>query len=370
MKVTGYRIAHFADLHLDAAFGWAAPDVARQRRQALQKTLRRILEVASEQKVDALFCGGDLFDHDRVSPDTEQFLVTAFADVHPLPVFLVPGNHDWYGTRSVYRRAKWTDNVHIFNESSLEPVTLCDGLTLWGAAHRSPAGTGNFLDDFRVDGSGIHVALFHGSERGGFPVHDTDKQPHSPFDAAQIEPCGVHHAFLGHYHRPKHADRHTYPGNPDPLTFGEDGARGLVIASVLPDGMVERETIDVASSAVHDITVDMTGRVSNEEILRSVCEELDGLEGAVRVTLQGELQPQVDLTLSDVERAAPWMEAVVARFGDVRDAYDFESIAEEPTVRGQFVADVLDAGLADADRRKVLVTGLRALEGRTDLEVQ
>jgi hypothetical protein len=38
-------------------------------------------------------------------------------------------------------------------------------------------------------------------------------------------------------------------------------------------------------------------------------------------------------------------------------------------VRGQFVQDVMAADFDDDRRRRVLHIGLRALEGRTDLEV-
>jgi exonuclease SbcD len=57
------------------------------------------------------------------------------------------------------------------------------------------------------------------------------------------------------------------------------------------------------------------------------------------------------------------------RFGDLRAAYDLDAIAGEATVRGQFVRDVLDSQLEPSLRQRVLVTGLRALDGRDDLEV-
>jgi hypothetical protein len=44
-------------------------------------------------------------------------------------------------------------------------------------------------------------------------------------------------------------------------------------------------------------------------------------------------------------------------------------VAREPTVRGQFVRDVLAAGLPSDEQRRVVITGLRALDGRADLEV-
>jgi hypothetical protein len=47
------------------------------------------------------------------------------------------------------------------------------------------------------------------------------------------------------------------------------------------------------------------------------------------------------------------------------------TIATEETVTGQFVRDVLTADeLSEDERLRVLVTGLRALEGATDLGVE
>ncbi len=212
------RIVHFADLHLDAGFAWAGAtsSVARQRRQGLRNALVRIVAIAREAEADALFCGGDLYEHDRVTPDTAEFLRETFAGLAPTPVYVAPGNHDWYGPQSIYALTDWSANVHVFREARLLPVPLGPSLTLWGGAHLAPANTGNFLSGFRVRGPGAHIALFHGAERSWFAEQGSAKQPHAAFDAGEIEAAGLLHAFVGHYHRPKDAERHTYPGNPDP----------------------------------------------------------------------------------------------------------------------------------------------------------
>ena len=92
------RIVHFADLHLDSAFAWsgATGDVARRRRQALRDTLLSIAKLVRETNAEALFCAGDLYEHDRVTPDTAEFLKKTFRDLDPVPVYVSPGNHDYY----------------------------------------------------------------------------------------------------------------------------------------------------------------------------------------------------------------------------------------------------------------------------------
>ena len=275
------KIVHFADLHLDSGFAWcgATGDAARRRRQALRDTLRAVVNLTREVNADALFCGGDLYEHNRVTPDTAAFLRQTFAELDPIRVYIAPGNHDFHGPESLYATVEWSDNVHIFAGPRLSRVQLADGITLWGAAHRVPANTGNFLDGFRVDGRGAHIALFHGAERSWLSEQGEGKEPHAPFDAADIENAGLHHAFIGHYHRPKDAERHTYPGNPDPLEFGEDGRRGPVIATISPDGSVERERCPVAQTRVHDLTLDVARtRVSQQEVRDSLNRARGGAE--------------------------------------------------------------------------------------------
>ena len=215
------RLILFADLHLDAAFAWAPAEVARRRRQALHETLRKIMALADEVNADAILAAGDLYEQDRFSADTAAFLQSTFGSTSK-PVYVAPGNHDWFGSGSLYNQVSWSSNVTIFEEPHLVPRELTEGVTLWGAAHRGPANTPGFLSGgFRVDRDGVHLALFHGSEQAGFALEGENKALHAPFSANEVPDAGLHHVFVGHYHVPREERFFTYPGNPDPLTFGK-----------------------------------------------------------------------------------------------------------------------------------------------------
>jgi DNA repair exonuclease SbcCD nuclease subunit len=363
------KLLHFADLHLDAPFLWAGRSAAERRRQALRETLLAILALAQRLRVDALLCAGDLYEQDRFTPDTAQFLRSAFERAAPLRILVAPGNHDWLGPRSLYSLVRWSPNVRIFRQTALEPETLADGLTVWGAAHVAPVGTRGFLDGFRVDRGGVHLALFHGSERSHVQWAAGSHDPFAPFTQPQIAQAGLHHALVGHYHTPVDADRLTYPGNPEPLTFGETGERAAVLVTVRPDGYVQTERHVVARTAVHDITVDVTGCVSSQDVRDRLLEALAGLSGCVRATLCGEVGPDADIQPEALARVASGLDAFVVRVADLRHTYDLDAILREATIRGQFARDVERADLPDNDRRRVLDMGLRALAGRRDLEL-
>jgi len=364
------RLLVFADVHLDAPFTSLTsltemgPRLARARRRELRDTVARICELAERLDVDALLCAGDLYEHDRVTPDTAAFLRDSFGDL-ARPAFLAPGNHDWCGPTSLYSEVRWSRNVHVFGTDRLQPVELSPGLTLWGAAHLAPANTDGFLDGFAVDRGGVHVALFHGSERSGLPQQGSAKIPHAPFRAADVPRVGLHHVFAGHFHAPVDGPWHTYPGNPDPLTFGETGDRGAVLAEVSHDCTVTRVRHRVGRSTVASITVDLTGVTHSGEVRDRVAAELAQRSGVVRVTLSGAVAPEVDVRTDDVTDLGKHLDGLVVRIGDVRVAYDFDALATEPTVRGQFIRDVRDdSSLDEETRQRVLVTGLQALDGR------
>jgi exonuclease SbcD len=366
------RLLLFSDLHLERPFRWADPEVGRARRSNLRTALGRIVELADSLRVDALCCGGDLYEHDGFAPDTTPFLVETFAKIAPVPVLLAPGNHDACVPTSIYRQARWSPNVTVFDEPVLRPVELTPGCTVWGAGHVHFAGTDDFLRGFRVDRGGCNMALFHGSEQGAFAFQGTEKEPHAPFRAEEIRLAGFDFALLGHFHRPQVTESFVYPGNPDPLEFGEDGRRGPVLVELGDGGRVRTETIPVAVSAVATVGVDLSGVTHLDEAQERARVALVGCAGTVRLTLSGEVPAEVDVTAGAFGRQviAPHLEALVVRLAGLHPAFDFDALAAQPTVEGQFVRDVRASDLDEDEQRRVLVTGLRALAGRRDLAVE
>jgi len=342
------KLVLFSDLHLDAPFAWlGGQEASRRRRQSLRDTLQRIVSLAMEVRADAVLCGGDLYEQARFSQDTRAFLESVFKTVHPMPVLLAPGNHDWLSATSLYAQARWSSNVHIFTEDHMAPFPLADGLTVWGAAHRAPAFTRSFLENFCVDRGGVHIGLFHGSERGWYTQADGGPEPHAPFDATQIERSGLDHLLLGHFHRSKDAERHTYPGNPEFLAFGEDARRGAVIVTVNKDGTVTRDRRRVSTTDVHDLVLNISGCLSQQDIRDQLAAALMGKRGLARVTLEGELDPDVILHPADLARIRHDLDGLHVQVGHITPRYDFALLKSEPTVRGEFVRRVLSAEMTD-----------------------
>lgn len=122
------RILHTSDLHL-TSYGDTACRI-----------LEALVKLANRTKVDLFVIVGDLFDHNRVDDDVVSFAVEQLRCL-PIPVVILPGNHDCLIPNSVYHReALWKDatNIRILREPQGETLDLPElGVSLWGKSHDS-----------------------------------------------------------------------------------------------------------------------------------------------------------------------------------------------------------------------------------------
>ena len=330
-------ILHTADVHLDRAYAGAgmSPAIASARRQELRDAFRRFIDLALELRADAITIGGDLYEHERATSDTGNFIRQQLERLGDVPALLAPGNHDSYVPDSLYHRLAWPDNVTIFREPVFAPVELA-GVTVWGAGHDAPDLRRNLLEGFRVPAGGQHVLLFHGSDVHAVPE---GKPAHAPFLPEEIEATGADFALLGHYHArrlfPPDAPRFAYPGTPEPLDFAEEGEHFVARLDIGTDG-VSCALLPFGRVRYQTFAVDVSGMESREEVRAAISALGDGSLIA-RAVLGGDLNPDVDLSLQALYDACAERFAYLDLVDRTQPAYRLDEIAEEQTTKGAFV---------------------------------
>ena len=374
-----FKILHFSDLHLDVSFaGIGFPSlVARKYRENLRDALIRILDLAQEKQVQAITIAGDLYENERFSQDTAEFLVHQFERVAPIKIYISPGNHDPFVSDSLYQFLKWPRNITIFKTNDFTPIQLAKNIRLWGMAHTSPSSRKNPLENFQVPENGHHILLFHGSDVSSVP---SGKTAHAPFVLMDLAKTGADLALIGHYHNSKQKSLEGktfyYPGSPVPLSFSEkdDHFVGLV---TIDDDKIDVESLSINKYKFLTEAIDVSGAASRDEIkirLEDFAKTLENGSTFLKVNLVGELEPQVDLDLDVLnERLNESCE-----FGVVIDktqtGIDFLSLAEEKTVRGEFVRTLLERIKKSEENKKgklhkALRFGILAFEGREIIKI-
>lgn len=366
LHIARMRLVHCADVHLDAAFVGLGLPAARRRRAAIRQAFHKVVQTALDIGADALTVGGDLYEDLRSQRETTAFLQEELERAS-CPVLVVPGNHDYWHPGSLYARERWPANVHIFNSSEFSEVEVA-GWRIFGAAHLKPKGTGNLLGSFRVPKGGPAIALFHGSEQGQLAFQGEGKEDHAPFSEAEISRCGFRFALVGHFHTPRVTAWLTYPGNPEPLTFGEQGTRGAAVVVMdddHPDHPPQVEIVPVATFSVADLDVDISECSHSEAILDRIEQALPPDElVACRVRLTGELGEGVRLSptelLGRLRKDDRSIDLVVA----CRPHLDLDFLRQAPDARGQFVRALMARPDFDSEVvQSALLAGLNALLG-------
>jgi DNA repair protein SbcD/Mre11 len=363
------RLLHLSDLHLDRAFAsmGCQGELARRRRQGLREALTSAGRLAEERGCAAVTIGGDLYEHERAAIDTGRFLADTFASWQPMRVLVAPGNHDALMPGSLYRRVEWPSNVTIFETSSLEPVELVDGVTVWGLAHREPSWQGDPLGAAPATGeSGVHLALFHGAELGSRPE---GKSVHGPFHAERIRGSGFAAALCGHYHRRRldSAMGLLYPGTPEPLGFDEEGARGPVIVEVSGRGDVSFSAQATNRWSVVTVRCDAgdcgsDGSVIDEVAMSCAAEApADPERTMIRVDLIGAVDCSLSLDAYTIELAV--RERLGLAAVKVRDLttplLDLDAAMNEESTRGAFIRAATAAAADNLDDEGALEDALR-----------
>ncbi len=101
-------------------------------------SLVSILRLAEDTEASLLIIAGDMFDSPRISDELVRSALSVLR-TSPLPVVILPGNHDCLVPGSVYLRHRMSDlvpNVKVIMDAEGESVRFPDlNLCLWGRPH-------------------------------------------------------------------------------------------------------------------------------------------------------------------------------------------------------------------------------------------
>lgn len=355
------KLIHGADLHLDSPFSGLTPQQAARRRAEQRLLLEDLAALCRTRQADLLLLSGDLFDSHQVYRETVTALTQALAQTG-CPVFIAPGNHDYYWAGSPYATMKWPDNVRVFTDSRVGGYSLRQlNCTVWGRAFTTPHEAVSPLAGFTVpqDGS-IHIMTLHGAVG---PQSD-----YGPISTEDIAASGLSYLALGHVHKysgiqQAGGTRWAYPGCAEGRGFDETGEKGVLYVE-LDNGGLREEFIPLCRRRYEQLEVDITDRPPLEAIRAAL--PPDAREHIFRVILTGRSQ-------------APDLEALTRAVGSscygltLRDAtrppQDLWARREEDSLTGRYLA-LMDRRRQQAPDDPTLIQavrfGLAALENGED----
>lgn len=226
--MTRVRFIHTSDLQLGMSRWFLGTDGQALFDDDRLAAVRQLGALATKTDAEFIVVAGDVFEHNSLS---EKVILRALEELKalPVPVYLLPGNHDPLVADNVFRRTEGMDGVHVIETTSSEQVAK--GVELVGAPWRSKFPTGDLVRSAiepLEPTSDIRIVLAHGqTESFG------DELAPGLIDLAYVESRlaegTIDYVALGDTHSTASlgkSGRVWFSGSPETTDFAEPGGGG------------------------------------------------------------------------------------------------------------------------------------------------
>ena len=206
------------------------------------EAVRRIGRLAQERGAEFIVVAGDVFESNTLPERDFQRALDAIREL-PVPVYLLPGNHDALDATSIYHRKVFDEvalsGVHVLRDSV--PVEVRPGVEIVGAPLTSRAPDSDLVADALEPlepTTGVRIAVAHGQVAGfGAEVGETLSL------AAVAEAVGkrtVQYVAVGDSHSTQKLDdagRMWFSGSPETTDYDdkEKHSGNALVVDVWPD---------------------------------------------------------------------------------------------------------------------------------------
>ncbi|SKC41346.1 metallophosphoesterase family protein [Maledivibacter halophilus] len=244
------KFLHIADVHLDTSF-YAKNEVLRIKlRDGIRNAFSNAVDLCINEKVNALLIAGDLFDNDKLSFRTEQFLINEFNRLkeNGIRVFYATGNHDPGDLSYRANSIKWPDNVYIFKEDKIEIIEVKNydnnlEYKIISCGHKTNNEGRNLVKKFPYkEGEIPHIGLLHTMVNNSKEAEKHGK--YLPCSKEDLKAKGYDYWALGHIHKAQKVCEEKniyYPGNIQGRNPREIGKKGGILVTIDQNNSIATE---------------------------------------------------------------------------------------------------------------------------------
>ena len=370
--MTAARFVHTADIHLGMPFGrYTAADRLRVARQGV---ISRLVEAARANGVPHILIAGDLFDTPNPAPETWRQAVAEIAEANDVTWWLLPGNHDFLGTRDG-AAATWESiarlghgNIHVLTEP--EPVEMQKGAWLLPAPLRTRRPSSDptaWMDAAATPEGAVRIGLAHGPIQG----FGEGEMPADIIALDRDRSARLDWLALGDWHGAMRvSDRVAYSGAPERTGFKHDGRGICWMVEIDGPGTPPRVSeTQIGAFDWRTIQLDLVSGDDPAERVEAALPEGPRRDMLIRVVASGRV-PLRDATAlaaleSDLGPDFCHFEVNMGELATEIETADLDAISTGGALRvaaEDLAACAGDAGLSQ-DERRIADAALRRLHG-------
>ena len=345
------RIIHTADLHLDSRLKTNLDSIkAKERKKELQETFLRMVKYANDNDVNAIIIAGDMFDRPKIAIKTKEFVINTIKEYPNIDFIYISGNHDENSfIDTLIEKPKnlitFSDSWKTLNYGDIDITAINYDLKM----------NKYIYDTLFLNENKFNIVCLHG------------QLTKDEVDINRLKGKNIDYLALGHIHKYQKGtidDRgiYIYPGCPEGRGFDEIGDKGFVLLDI-NNKKLESRFIKFAKRTIHEITVDISGTDSWNEIKRNVNLKINSIssDDMVRIKFVGNYDIQLikqNEILLDSLNDQFYFASILDASKIAINPKDYEN---DISLKGEFIRGVLKSDLSDDEKNKVIEYGIKAL---------
>lgn len=351
------KILHCADLHMDSPMEThMTREQAAKRNAEILMSFQRMTEYAENENVRVVLIAGDLFDGERVTRRTVEGVLDAVRRTPQIDYLYVSGNH--YDQTNAFVDQEIPENFKRFTDK-WNTIKYRDVAVSGIEITKNNAST--LYEQLPAQKSRVNIVMLHGQISSACEVDQVNLN--------LLKGKNINYLALGHIHTYSCEQLdcdgiYCYPGCLEGRGFDECGEKGFVVLDT--DGRkIMPSFIPFSSRKLHRVTVDITGAATNSAVhqaMKRASQNIDKKD-MVEFILTGAADPSARIAkkyLYNLMEDDFFFVKIKDETKLILDPKDYEN---DISLKGEFIRLVMASDAGEADKIKIIRTGLEALAG-------
>lgn len=351
------KILHCADLHMDSPMEThMTREQAAKRNAEILMSFQRMTEYAEKEKVRVVLIAGDLFDGERVTRRTVEGVLDGVRRTPQIDYLYVSGNHD--DQTNAFADQEIPENFKRFTDKW---NTIEYGDVAVSGIEITKNNASTLYEQLPAQKSRVNIVMLHGQISSACGVDQVNLN--------LLKGKNINYLALGHIHTYSCEQMdcdgiYCYPGCLEGRGFDECGEKGFVVLDT--DGRkITPIFIPFSSRKLHRVTVDITGAATNSAVhqaMKRASQNIDKKD-MVEFILTGAADPSARIAkkyLYNLVESDFFFVKIKDETKLILDPKDYEN---DISLKGEFIRLVMASDAGEADKIKIIRTGLEALAG-------
>lgn len=344
------KIIHSADIHLGSKIEAKLPkEKSEIRRAEVRQAFNKMVNYAILNEIKVILISGDLFDNERPLKRDKDFFYNVVKNNPDIDFIYLKGNHDTAESginETVLNLKSFSDNwtTYLYDDVTISGIELLD------------YNKKEIINGLLLPQNNKNIVMMHG---------EVNKIP-------KINEKNIDYLALGHIHTFSEVDfdirgKCFYSGCLEGRGFDETGLKGFV---VIDTDKMSVEFIPNSVRVIEEFTIDISCAANTYEAYKIVKDNIvTSPENICIINLCGEISFDELYLTEDIEAYLTNEYFFVYVKNYTTEKINFNKIAEEKTLKGEFVRVVLsNADYCQQQKEQIISVGLKAFNGQEVLK--